>query len=69
MVGTSAAAARIFIVYSKNSKSDIRLNLPRFKARKKSITSKAERVFFAFVFETPAAGSIAALSEKYDFVR
>jgi uncharacterized lipoprotein NlpE involved in copper resistance len=34
-VGALTAAAGIFIVCSKNSKNNIRLNSPQFKARKK----------------------------------
>jgi hypothetical protein len=67
-MGTSAAATGFLIIYSKNSNSSIRLNFLRFKATKKSITSEAERVSsadsIASVFETPEAGSIAALSKN-----
>jgi hypothetical protein len=59
-------------IYSK-FQSSIRLNFLRFKARKRSITSEAERVSSAdstaTIFETTAAGSIVALSKKYDFGR
>jgi hypothetical protein len=71
-VGTSITIADFWIIYFKNSKSNIRSNIPRFKTRKKkSITSEARRVSSAAstasVFEVPVASSFVALSKKYDF--